>query len=135
MSIVSIRAALEAQLNGMSPALPTAWENFAFTPPAPSSPYQKVDLLFATPDNPEMGTGYRELGYMQVTLRYPLQKGPAEAAARAILLRTTFPKNLSLTSGSIVVTISKTPAIGSGAKDGDRWAVPVKIPFHSNIFS
>jgi hypothetical protein len=134
MSLTAIRSALETQLNAMAPALATAWENAAFVPPAPTVPYQRVDLMLATPENPEIGAGYRELGFMQVTLKYPLQAGPGAAAARAIALRASFPKNLALTSGGVVTTISKTPAISAGVVDGDRWSVPVKIPFHTNVF-
>lgn len=134
MSVVAIRAALEKRLNQMSPSLPTAYENAAFVPPAAATPYQKVFTLFTTPDNPETGTGYRELGYFQVTLMYPLQAGPGAAAARAQAIRAQFPKNLSLTNSGVVVTVSKTPAVGNGVPDGDHWSVPVKIPFHANLF-
>lgn len=134
MSLTLIRAALETQLNAMAPAIATAWENAEFAVPAPTVPYQRVDLMLATPENPETGAGYRELGYMQVTLKYPLNGGPGAAAARAAAIRATFPKNLALTSGGVVTTISKTPAVSVGVVDGDRWSVPVKIPFHANFF-
>jgi len=134
MSVVAIRAALDARLNTINPSLATAWENAAFVKPAATVPYQVVHLLFATPDNPETGTGYRELGYMQVTLCYVLQAGPGAAAARAKVVRDTFPKNLSLASGTTIVTISKTPSIGNGMVDGDRFTLPVKIPFYANFF-
>ena len=135
MSLTAIRSALAVRLNTVTPALATAWENSAFAVPAPTVPYQQVNVLFATPENPETGAGYRELGYMQVTLKYPLGVGPGLAELRAIALRAAFPKNLALTSGGVVTTISKTPAIGNGVVDGDRWSLPVKIPFHANLFS
>ena len=135
MSQLEIRRALEGALNAMTPALATAWENDVFTPPVPTVAYQQAYILFATPDNPESGTGYRELGYMQVTLRYPLQGGVAAVATRAAAIRAAFIKNTSFTSAGVVTTISKTPAIGNGVVDGDRWSVPVKIPFHANIFN
>jgi len=134
MSAALIRRCLEVALNAMTPTLPTAFENVAFQPPAADTPYQRAWVLFAEPDNPEMGSGFRDLGYLQVTLQYPLQKGTADANARANLLRTTFRKNTSFTNSGVVVTISRTPAIGNGVVDADRWAVPVKIPFHANFF-
>lgn len=134
MSVVTIRAILETALNGMAPSIATAFENVTFQPPAADVPYQAVFVLFATPDNPETGSGYRELGYMQVTLKYPIQAGSGDTAARAIAVRNLFNKNTSFTNSGVVLTISKTPSIGNGVVDEDRWAVPIKIPFHANFF-
>lgn len=134
MSQIAIREALETHLENMAPSIETAWENNAFKPPAPSVPWQEAHVLFATPDNPVFGAGYIEQGYLQVSLKYPLQAGSATAGARAKLIRDTFPRGLSISNNGVVVTIDKTPAIGNGIPDGDRWSVPVKIPFHANIF-
>ena len=134
MSLTAIRAALETRLNAMAPAVAIAWENRPFQVPAPTVPYQQVNILFATPENPETGAGYRELGIFQVSLLYPLGDGANAAGVRATAIRTQFPKNLALTSGGVVVTISKTPSIGGGAVDGDRWRLPIKISFFSNQF-
>ncbi len=129
-SQVNIKAALETALNGMSPALATAWENSAYTP-VTGTAYQRVNLLFADPDNEEYGPGHLDQGYMQVTLMYPLGAGDSTARARGELLRTTFARGNSFTASGQITTITRTPAIGQGAPDGDRWAVPVKIRFHS----
>lgn len=126
MSLVAIRAALEQRLDAMTPALATAWENAPFTPTI-GTPHQRVHLLPAEADNPEQSGGYIERGYLQVTLKYPLQAGTGAAAARAQLVRDQFPRALSLTSGGIVVQITRTPAIGGGTTDGDWWSVPIKI--------
>mgnify|MGYP003334795421 CR=1 FL=1 len=132
MSVVSIRAALETALNAMSPSLSTAWENVAFTPVA-GTPYQIVNMLFAPPVNREIGSRHQEQGYMQVRLMYPVQVGTATAAARAELLRTTFKRGNTFSSGGITVTITDTPEIVPGAVEGDRYAMPVKIRFVSNV--
>ena len=134
MSVVAIRAALEKRLDAMASPLATAWENQDFKPPSAKTPYQRAWMLLATPDNPETGVGYRELGFFQVTLFYPIQEGSGTAAARAKLIREHFPRNLSLTQDGIVVTVDRTPEIGNGTVDEDRWTLPVKIPFHANIF-
>jgi len=130
--ITSIRAALETALNGMTPAISYAWENKAFIPLA-GTPYAKVNLLPAQPDNSEYGSNYVEQGIFQITLMYPLQTGPADAAARAELLRTTFARGNSFVSGGITVIINKTPEISLGSVDGDRWAVPVKIRWFAYV--
>ena len=50
MSITAIRATLESALDGMTPALATAWENMPFTP-ITGIPYQRAYLMDADPDN------------------------------------------------------------------------------------
>lgn len=132
MSVVKIRAALETALNAMSPAVSTAWENMAFTPVAGTA-YQRVNLLLATPENIEFGRHHREVGYMQVTLMYPLQVGTATVAARAELLRTTFYRGASFTASGVTVVIDQTPEVSPGSVEGDRYAVPVKVRFYANI--
>jgi hypothetical protein len=131
---MTVRAALETLLNTMSPSLATAWENVAYEPVIGTA-YQQVNLLLASPENPEMnGAGYREIGFMQITLKYPLANGPGDADSRAAALRTTFARGTSATSGSTTVVINKTPSIGVGVADGDRWSVAVRIPFFCNQF-
>lgn len=130
--IVNIRAALETALNAMSPSLATAWENASFLPVA-GTPYQQVNVLFASPDNTTFGSAHREVGFMQVKLMYPLQVGTSVVAARAELIRTAFKRGNSFTSGGVTVRIEKTPEVSPGSVDGDRWAVPVKVRFFASI--
>lgn len=133
MSMTAIRAALETKLNAMTPALATARENLPYTPIAGTA-YQALFLMPATPENPTMGDGYyREQGIFQVSLFYPLQAGPKAATDRAILIRTAFKRGTSLVSGTTTVRIDKTPEIGQGRVDGDRWMVPVKIRWFAGI--
>lgn len=134
MSIVSIRAALEQRLAAMSPALATAYENAPFTP-VNGTPFQRVWLLPATPDNQEFGPNYQEIGIMQIDLNYPLTVGPSAAAARAQLIRTQFSRGTSVTSGGVTTTMDRTPEIGPGFPDKDRYVLPVRIRFFSNINS
>lgn len=132
MSTVKIRAALEAAVAAMSPALQTAWENVPFTPPAGIA-YQQVFVIFAEPSNREFGSRHQELGFMQVKLLYPLQVGTAGIAARAELLRDTFKRGNTFTKDGVTVMVASTPEITPGVPDGDRFAVSVKIPFIANI--
>ena len=131
MSAVAIRAALETALSGMA-ALSTAYENAPFTPVAGTA-YQRVTVLFAEPDNSETASNYVERGFMQVSLCYPLGTGSAAVAARAELLRATFRRGLSFTSGSVSVWIIGTPEITPGFVDGDRYIVPVRIRFYASV--
>ena len=132
MSSVLIRAALETALAAMTPSLATAYENAPFT--VPSGAYQRCAVLFAEPAVTEMsGTHHREQGYMQVTLCYPLGAGAGAAQARAELIRSTFYRGRTFTSGSVSVIIERHPEIIPGRADDDRFIVPVKIRFFANI--
>ena len=133
MSAVAIRAALETALNGIAPALATAWENAPFTP-TQGTAYQRVFLKGVT-DNPTLGGNhYRINGYMQVSLYYPLQTGSSAASTRAELIKTTFKRGYSFTSGGVTVIIDKTPdGMEGGRVDGDRFVLPVKIFFFCDI--
>ena len=134
MSLASVRIALETKLNGMTPSISTAWENVPFTPVS-GTPYQAAYLLPATPANPTMGDGYyREHGIFQITLMYPIQAGTLTAATRAELIRSTFKRGTTLISGTVSVIIERTPEIGQGRVDGDRWALPVKIRWYAGIY-
>lgn len=133
MSAIEIRAALETALNGMTPALVTAWENQAFNSQPASTAYQQPFLLLAEPENPEMGGMYRQRGIFQINLFYPPQVGPKDAATRAEAIRTLFKRGATFVSGTVTVIIEKTPEIGQGRSDGDHWFVPVKVRFYSNI--
>lgn len=136
MSQVSIRAALEAALDGMAPAVATAWENKPFKPPTDLTlPYQQVFLRFADPENVEAGGGYNEVGYMQVKLLYQPNPGSGDAAARAAAIRALFKKKASFSSGGVTATVTKTPSVSGGAIDDGRWAVDVKIPFMAQIYT
>lgn len=134
MSQALIRAALETALNGISPALATAWENAPFTPVAGTA-YQRAYIKGVT-DNPTVGGNhYRVNGYMQVNLCYPLQTGTSAANTRAELIKTTFKRGYSFTSGGVTVVIDKTPdGMEGGRVDGDRFVLPVKIYFFCDIF-
>jgi hypothetical protein len=133
MSVVSIRKALETAVNAMTPALSTAFENASYTPPAASVPYQQVNILLAQPENQEYGLRHRELGYMQIKLMYPLQSGTGTIAARAELIRSTFYRGASFVADGVTVIIEKTPEVSPGSVEGDRFAIPVKVRFFSNV--
>lgn len=130
MSLPLVRIALESALVAMSPALSTAWDNADFTP-AVGTPYQQIHLMPAAPDNPEIGGLAREQGIFSVRLMYPLGAGPAAAEARAGLIRSTFYRGASFTSGGVTAVIERTPEIAPGRAEEDRWVVPVRIRFYA----
>jgi len=134
MSVRALRAALEVALNSIAPTLATAFENVPFTP-TNGTPYQRVNLLRATPENPSIGAGmHRDIGVMQVTLCYPIGPGPQAAEARAEAIRAAFIRGASFTSGAATVHITTTPTIGPAYVEADRYCLPVSIRYHSNSF-
>jgi hypothetical protein len=132
MSAVKVRSALETALAAMSPALSTAFENAPFTPTV-GTPYQRATLLLAQPANDEFSSTYREEGFLQVDLAYPLSDGPGAASARAEMIRTTFPRGASFTASGVVVNIERTPEIMPGRVEEDRFIIPVRVRFYAHI--
>jgi len=132
MSESAIRAALETRLALLSPAMATAHENAAYTPVA-GTPFQRCYLLRAQPENPVFGSFHRLTGVFQVSLFYPPNAGAGAAEARAKLLAEHFPRGLSLTASGVTLMIDREPYIMSGQQDIDRWHVPVRINYFSNI--
>lgn len=127
-----LRAALEVALNAMTPALATAWENVPYSP-SPSVPYQRASLIPGTPINDEYGPGFADQGFFQVSLHWPPGLGAAPADDRALMLRSTFRRGATFTSGSLKVTIMKTPAILPAMTDDDgRYVVPVSIEYRTS---
>lgn len=134
MSLAAVRSALETALDGIAPALPTAWENAGFEPPDDGAPYQSVNLLPNRPENPTLGDGFHRLrGILQVTLAYKLGTGAKAAQARAELIQATFPRGASFTASGVTTTIEATPAIAPPMIDADRYCVPVRIRWYANI--
>ena len=135
MSLSAIRTALETKLNSITPAIFLAWQNIQFTP-VTGAPYAMVYLMPAAPDNPTLGDGfYREQGILQISLFYPLQAGPQTAEVRAELIRAAFKRGTAMTSGTVKVLVDRTPEIGQGRVDEDRWFVPVKIRWSAGIIA
>lgn len=118
----------------------TAWENMSFQTTA-GIPYQEPYLLVAKPDNPTFGPAFhREQGIFQVNLFYPQQIGTGAISQRAELIRSTFPRSSVFSNSGIDVIIDSTPEIWTsvstaGTQGDDRWMLPVKISWYSNIFS
>lgn len=131
MSIVLIRSALETALAAITPAIALAYENHPYEP-VNGTPYGRVYLLAAEPDNPEMGTFTQERGFLQVSLAYPLDTGPGAAAAQAEVIRDAFYRGRALTASGVTTTIERTPEISPARIEDDRYVVPVRVRFFAN---
>lgn len=134
MSVLKIRAALETALAAMTPALATAWENASYAPTA-GTPYQRVSMLFAEPVNTEYGRSFQQGGMFVVALCWPQGAGAADIAARIELLRGVFYRGAAFTSDGLTTTVARTPLILAATLEGDRYVVPVQVPFLATITS
>jgi hypothetical protein len=138
MSLLLIRQMFETAINAIEPGFPTQWENTIYEP-IDGTPYQKIDRLLGNPQNPTFSNPgvqnfLREIGIYQVVLFYPLGSGPAGADTKAEAIRTAFPQGKTFTSGTVTLIVQGTPTVAPGRVDGNRWSIPVKIPFFANIF-
>lgn len=139
MSTVAIRTALTKALKEIEPALDTAWENGKLYEPVKDRPYQRVNILPATPRTNEIGRSYIERGILQVMLLYPQRGGTTPAGIRVDLIRAAFYRGRSLTPVSGITThIGSLDGDGavtvySAMIEGDRYAVPVRVPFYASI--
>ena len=133
MSQTAISNALETRLAAMVPAIATAWENVNFTPDG-GVEYQQVDIMFAEPENPTFGSLFnRQRGFMQVSLRYPLNTGRNAALARAEAVKNWFTRGLSLVDSGVTTIVEKTPEISKAGVVDDRYCVNVRIRFFANL--
>lgn len=112
----------------------TAYENVTFIPTA-GKPYQKFTLMEAKPDNPTIGAGFkREKGYFEVDLFYPQGQGSGAARSRADSLIASLKRGTALSDGTYQATILPSPYTNPGRGDGDRYMLPVIIPYFANVF-
>lgn len=159
-SSLVIRNTLEQALEGVAPALSTAWENADFTPPVATTAYQSATILFAEPDNATYGSNFQEIGILQVDLNYPEKTGAGAAYTRAEYMRSVFARGRSfVVSGNSLlfhevstwwdyftqepvqsstvsgtsVTIMRTPEILPGRNVDGRYVLPVRIRFFANV--
>jgi hypothetical protein len=133
MSALLVRAALEVALAAMSPALATSNENAPYSPVV-GTPYQRVTLLLAEPGQSRDGKRpLHRAGLFSRSASYPLDAGPGAATTRAELIRSTFYRGRSFTSGAVTVNIETTPEIAPGRVEEDRFVIPVKVRFYAHI--
>lgn len=133
MSILDIKIAFEARLSEMTPAISTSYEASSFKPVA-GVPYQVVQLIPQTPDNPVVdGPFYREQGEFQIFLAYPSNKGTGEVLKRAQAMRDFFKRGTTLTRNGLSILIYRTPTIAGTQIIGDRVIVPVVVRYTADV--
>jgi hypothetical protein len=137
---IILRKLLQAHLrdmpDGLSWETQTARENEDFDPKAlpVDTPYQEVHLLLGDPSNPFKGNdGFRrEVGFLQVTLRYPKTQGSGVAEAQGRLIMNRFRMGTTLSEGQVRVVVHRPPGLSAGPKEDDRFNVIVRVWFYAN---
>lgn len=133
--IVKIRRAFEKAIQGITPSIPTAWQNAPFDPVVDQA-YQRVLLIYRNPDNTVLGDEYyREQGECNIFLSYPDKQGMLQVEERAELIRSVFPRGSTLTEQDLQVKLLRTPGIQNGGVIGDRQIVLVSIPFIAEVLN
>ena len=127
MNIETIRGKLDARLALLAPALPTAWQDVQFTPPALGAPFQRTMLIPAPPFTPTLTEQVaRDQGIYQIMLSFPAGNGSGAADRRASAIQAHFPAQLDL--GDRLRTRGK-PTIAPPLPDDARILIPVSVRY------
>lgn len=127
-ALIIAKKLVETRLKTISPTLPIAYENCAFTSPSDGSKYLRCNLSIRTPDDKVIGGSYyREIATFNVYVMDKLNIGTTGALTTAELIKALFPKGSSLEEGSTRVNILKSPHIAGAVVTSDRLVVPVSI--------
>lgn len=116
----------------LSPATPIAWPNKSFTPP-PSAGYLRVTHIPNINTRPflESDAPHQRLGILQIDVFKPKNRGTAVATDAAGAIAAHFPADLEMKSGTVTVSVSKTPDVRQALPDDAHWMVPVIIRYES----
>lgn len=139
MSDRLIRQLFEARLktwaDARAPALPVAFENVTFTPPANGSTYLRAFLLPADTTSRDLaGDNRNRSGVFQINIVAPIGTGPGAAEGIAAELEALFPMNLLLTSGTFQVLQTSPVRKRRGITEDARYTVPVDFEYQSDTY-
>lgn len=125
-----IMEALFARLGTLvfAPAMPIAWPNVAFTPPADHR-YLRVQFVPNVANRMMISSDgtHQLLGLLQVSVYWT--KGQGESAAREIAgqIAAHFPADLTLASGGTNVRITKRPDVVDMIIEDAAIQIPVMV--------
>lgn len=127
-----ITEALFARLAALtlSPALPVAWPDVSFTPPA-NGVYLDVHQLRAETVGIGISAWNEHAGVLQVDVVAKGQDGVLGRTEIADAVAAHFPRNLKLTVGDVRVDIDDPPAIAAPVPDAPYTRTPVSIRYRA----
>lgn len=127
----NIETALFARVAALvlSPALPIAWPNLAFTRPATGF----LRVTHVPNINRRLFIGSRDphqrLGLLQVDVFTPLNKGASTATEIAGKVAEHFACDLKMISGGVTARVTKAPDVAQAVTDDTHWLVPVTVQY------
>ncbi len=133
--ISDIRALLEARLktwaDAQSPAIPVAWQNVPFTPPA--GRFLRAWVMPAETGSETLdGAHRRYTGVFQVSVYVPQGTGPGAAETLAEAIAALYPMNDILDTTAIAVQITSPMSIAAGINADGRYVVPVSCRYRAD---
>jgi hypothetical protein len=130
----TLETVLKTWADARSPALPVAFENVPFTPPAGA--YLACYMLPADNQIDDMqGTHIRFVGVFQINVYVPINQGAGAALGIADELRTLFPAYSVKTNGSTDVWIDSAVRVGRGDSLENRYMIPVSFQYRSDTIA
>lgn len=126
--IKTAKKLVENKLKTITPALPIAFENISFAPPADGSKYLRCNLVTRKPDDSCIGGEYyKQPAVFNVFVMDKLNIGTGSAIDTAEVVQQLFKKTTTLEEGNVRVQILETPQISGTAITSDRLVIPVII--------
>lgn len=124
-----IRAAFEKTLAdwaaAQTPAIPVAFENVAFKPPA-TGPYLRCFLLPAdTVDNTMAGQLSEYRGLFQVSVVCPAGTGPTAAEALTAAITALYPAKARMTFAGFTVMVATPMRERPALQDTSTYTIPM----------
>jgi hypothetical protein len=133
-SDTKVWAALAARLQTLtfSPALPIAWPNTTFSPPAGRKWLRVNEIPASTTPYALSGGTSEHIGLMQVDVFRPLNEGHVPAKETAGRIAAHFPVALRLFSDGVKVVITRSE-LGPVLKQDTEIMLPVTIRWRAFI--
>lgn len=126
---LALRGRVEAL--ALSPALPVAWPNEAFTPPA--GPYLKIEhvpnrtlRIFIPSTSPHHYRGILQIGVMT-----KLNQGVGYPTEIAGDIADHFPADLKLPAHGVMLRVTSHPSIGPAQPQATHLMIPVSIDYEA----
>lgn len=130
--IMALLFARLGTLTGAAGALPIAWPNVSFTPPA-SGKFLRVDFIPNRVDRLFIGSGepHQMQGLMQVSVMWPLNVGTDAPQDIAGAVAAAFPVGDPLWDADLRVRIVQRPAVAGVIVEDTRIMVPVTVEWET----
>jgi hypothetical protein len=135
MSDALIRTAFESRLAtwaaAQSPAIPVAYENCDFTPPA--GRYVRCFILPANTQSETLdGIHRKRTGIFQVDLCMPIKSGSGAAIALAASLDAAFPLTAPMTQSTLKIFLLSPMSMAAAIQQPDHFVVPVSCAYRAD---